>query len=189
MGAGGQEKRGKKKPKPKKTKSVTVAAAQQLEKNQGKRTAGTATWAQAQLSQEHREKQYSGTCSEMQDSSCREWPKNGGRRSKPTGLFTGEWDRGPRTTKWEAAWWSPSSADRVSTPLQCHWTPAAAGKAARRVIFFCVLFCFCSFLPEYQVSHPRDEGRWGVSARAEKEDAKGVKKQESRNGAEERSEK
>lgn len=125
------------------------------------------------------EERYSGTCSKMQFSPCREGAKNGKRRSKPTG----ERGRGSRAAKLKQASW---------THLQMELTNLCSATGVQQLkekqpkwLGFCY---FCSFPPEYQVSRPRDEGGWGISARAE-EDAKGVKKQESRNGAEERSEK
>lgn len=67
---------------------TTATAAQQLEKNQAKRTAETATWAQSR--QEHREEEYSGTCSEMQGKPMQKMAKKMvGGEAKPQGCSQG----------------------------------------------------------------------------------------------------
>lgn len=114
MGVGGQERRKKK------TQNVPVHELHGVKKNQATGRAETAAWAQGkEPCQAHREelgKQDSGTCSEIQDSTCREQPEVVGGEANPHG-------GGPSTAKRRDFVEGPQQQLKSAQILQGHRAP------------------------------------------------------------------
>lgn len=147
MGVGGQERRKKK------TQNVPVHELHGVKKNQAMGRAETAAWAQGKKPcQAHREelgKQDSGTCSEIQDSTCREQPEVVGGEANPHGCSRSSAAETPALQREGILLKALSSSS--SQHRSCRATgPQCAKKASRGegsaclflFLFFC-LFWFC----------------------------------------------